>query len=147
MDQSTNFANSKRRVIRMSAKGVPFVMTAEGKKQYAPIAKFKKTPDGSMRVLKPTNKVPPKIAPASMIGRKKRANAGKARGPREGTIYRRVFGTPKPTGRKVRSNKGKPRQMVASVGGTLYKGKTAATRRKVVPKKMRTNPFASLMMM
>lgn len=147
MDQSTNFANSKRRMIRMSAKGVPFVMTSQGKKQYGPIAKFKKTPDGNLRVLKANNKVPSKIAPATLTGRKKRANKGMARGPREATIFRKVFGTPKPTGRKVRSNKGKPRALVATPGGTLYKGKTAATRRKTVPKKMRTNPFASLMLM
>lgn len=147
MDQTTNFANSKRRVIRMSPKGVPFVMTAEGKKQYGPVAKFVKTPEGGMRVLKPTNKVPARIAPASMIGRKKRSNAGKTRGPREATIFRKVFGTPKPAGRKVRSNKGKPRALVATPGGTLYKGKTAATRAKMPPKKMMTNPFASLMML
>ena len=162
MDQATNFANSKRRVIRMSPKGVPFVKTAEGKKQYKPVAAFKKTNSGGLRALTKANSVPNAIAPAMIKGRKvsagarkPRSNKGKARGaygPREATLYRMVFNNKPavargPSGRKIRSNKGKPRQLIATAGGTTYKGKTAATRRTRAPKRMQTNPFASLMMM
>ena len=164
MDQTTNFANSKKRMIRMSAKGVPFVLTTDGKKSYSPKAAFKKSPDGGLRKLVKSNSVPNKIAPAMIKGRKVRANKGTtgvrptrsnkgvARGPREATLYRMVFGTPNnaprgPTGRKIRSNKGKARgarALVASPGGTLYKGMGAATRRKGT-KRVRGNPFAALL--
>lgn len=163
MDQTTNFANSKKRMIRMSAKGVPFVMTADGKKQYSPKAAFKKTPDGGLRKLVKTNTVPNKIAPAMLKGRKVRSNKGTmgvrkprsnkgvARGPREATLYRMIFNgnldAPRgPTGRKVRSNKGKargPRPLVTSAGGTTYKGMAAASRRKGT-KVLKGNPFAML---
>lgn len=163
MDQTTNFANSKKRMIRMSAKGVPFVMTSDGKKQYSPKAAFKKTPEGGLRKLVKANTVPNKIAPAMIKGRKERANKGTtgvrkerankgvARGPREATLYRMIFNgdlnAPRgPTGRKIRSNKGKargPRPLVTTPGGTTYKGMGAATRRKGT-KVLRGNPFAAL---
>lgn len=163
MDQTTNFANSKKRMIRMSAKGVPFVMTPAGKKQYSPKAAFKKTTEGSLRKLDKTNAVPNKIAPAMLKGRKMRSdkgtvgvrkprsNKGVARGPRESTLYRMIFNgkldAPRgPTGRKIRTNKGVvrgPRALVTSPGGTTYKGLAAATRRKGT-KVLRGNPFAAL---
>jgi hypothetical protein len=149
---TTNFANSKKRMIRMSPKGVPFVMTAEGKKSYGPKAAFKKTPDGGLRKLTKANSVPKEIAPAMMLqGRKKRSNAGVKRGPQPGRMLANImagrFENAGPKVRKVRSNKGKARKIVTSPGGTSYKGMAAATRRKTVPKRMRANPFASLMMM
>ena len=163
MDQTTNFANSKKRMIRMSAKGIPFVMTAAGKKSYGPKAAFTKSRDGGLRKLVKSNSVPNKIAPAMLKGRKVRSNAGTsgmrkvrsnkgvARGPREATLYRKVFGTPKKairtsTARKVRSNKGVargPRALVASPRGTLYKGMGAASRRKG-RKVLARNPFLAL---
>lgn len=160
MDQATNFANSKKRMIRMSARGAAYVKTADGKKQYAPKAAFKKTPEGGLRKLTKANAVPKKIAPARVAAapkpkvakgeRKVRSNKGVARGPREETLYRMIFNgslnTPAPKVRKVRSNKGKPRDLVAAPGGAIYKGRAAATRRTSVPKRMRTNPFAALMM-
>lgn len=160
MDQTTNFANSKKRMIRMSAKGIPFVVTADGKKQYSPKAAFKKSPDGGLRKLVKTNAVPNKIAPAMLKGRKVRsnkgtkgvrpvrANKGVKRGPREATLYRMIFSgdlnAPRgPTGRKIRSNKGKARAFVTSPGGTTYKGMGAAMRRKGT-KRLAGNPFAAL---
>lgn len=77
MDSSTNYANSKRRVIRVSKRGAYYIMK-DGKKQYSPTAKFIKTPAGGMRVITPANKVPEKIAP-------------KFRGPREGKLLRQMF--------------------------------------------------------
>ena len=168
MEQTTNFANSKKRMIRMSAKGKPFVMTADGKKQYSPKAAFRKNRNsGALRVLDSSNKgnIPKAIMPASLAGRKTRSNAGTKgarktrsnkgmkRGPQASRgladILAGRFNTPAPKVRKTRSNKGKSRAkvMVASPGGTVYRSKTAATRRKTVPKRLRANPFASLMMM
>ena len=157
--ESGKFANSKRRMIQMSAKGVPFVMTSAGKKSYGPKAMFKKNADGALRKLKATNSVPKKLAPARMpavrkakaVGgpRKMRSNAGVKRGPSEATLYRMVFGSARMPGapRKKRSNAGKKRTLVSSPGGT-YKGRAAATRRKASGarrKLLAQNPFASLM--
>jgi len=157
MDQTTNFANSKKRMIRMSPKGVPFVMTTDGKKQYSPKAAFKKTPDGGLRKLVKSNSVPNKIAPAMLTGttgmRKPRSNKGVARGPREATLYRMIFNgkmndVPRaPSGRKIRSNKGMARgarPLITSPGGTTYKGMGAATRRRGT-KVLKGNPFAALL--
>lgn len=88
MNTSTNFADSKRRVIRMSEKGAFFIMK-DGKKQYNPTAKFIKTTEGNMRVIRSENKVPAPIAP--VMDRKERSNKGVARGPREGKILRNLF--------------------------------------------------------
>ena len=114
------FANSKKRMIQMSDKGVPFVMTAAGKKSYKPVAAFKKNANGSLVKLQNTNNVPNAIKPkamkkpsyANMVKksnatpkpRATRSNKGKAR---EGTAERKaaaMFNAPK--ARKVRSNKG-----------------------------------------
>ena len=165
MDQSTNFANSKKRMIRMSAKGIPFVVTADGKKQYRPKAAFKKNANtGALRVLSKANSVPAAIAPAAIAGRKARSNKGTvgvrkarsnkgaARGPQPARALNRIiagrFELPGRGGpRKVRANKGAKRTMIVSPGGTAYKGKAALARRTMIPKRMRKNPFASLMML
>jgi hypothetical protein len=168
MDQTTNFANSKKRMIRLSAKGKPYVMTADGKKQYSPKAAFRKNAtSGALRRLDSSNKgnMPKAIMPAGLAGRKTRSNAGTKgvrktrsnkgmkRGPQPvralANIMAGRFNTPAPKVRKVRSNKGVKRSkvMVASPGGTVYRSKAAATRRKTVPKRLRANPFASLMLM
>lgn len=165
MDQTTNFANSQKRMIRMSAKGAPFVMTDAGKKQYRPKAMFKKNAStGALRLLSKANAVPKAIAPAALAGRKvrsnkgtagvrkTRANKGVARGPQPARAFNRIiagrFNKPARGGpRKARANKGVKRAIIVSPGGTSYKGKAAATRRKTVPKRLRSNPFASLLMM
>jgi len=161
MEQTTNFANSKKRMIRMSAKGKPFVMTTDGKKQYSPKAAFRKNSrTGALRVLSSSNKgnVPKAIMPASLAGRKTRSNAGSKgvrkprtnkgmkRGPQQSRMLSNImsgrFNAPAPKARKPRA-----KVMVASPGGTVYRSKAAATRRKTMPRRMRGNPFASLMMM
>lgn len=90
---STNFANSKKRVIMMGPKGGTFVKTTKGK-SYSPVAKFVKTPAGTMRKLKSTNKVPKGVKVAKTVRRvrknkgqprklyKTRKNKGVKRGPR-----------------------------------------------------------------
>ena len=168
MEQTTNFANSKKRMIRLSAKGKPFVMTSDGKKQYSPKAAFRKSAaSGALRRLDSSNKgnLPKAIMPAALAGRRvrsnkgttgvrpRRSNVGKKRGPQATRAFANImagrFNSPAPKVRKVRSNKGVKRSkvMVASPGGTVYRSKAAATRRKTVPKRLRANPFASLMMM
>ena len=156
--ESGKFANSLGRMIRVSDKGKAFVMTKDGKRSYKPKAAFKKNAAGNLIRLKPTNSVPKVIAPARVPAppkakggpRKVRKNIGVKRGPREATLYRMVFGSAKMPGvRKVRSNKGTKRKLVASPSGKLYKGKAAASRRKTTQarrKLVAQNPFASLMM-
>lgn len=90
-NDSTPFANSKKRVIHKSTKGKFYVMTADGKKSYGPKAAFKKATNGSMKTIKANNKVPNKIAPAA-----KKASPGP----------RRIVGNGKVTTRRVRLNKG-----------------------------------------
>ena len=95
-NDSTPFANSKKRVIHKSPKGKFYVMTAEGKKSYGPKAAFKKAANGSMKTIKANNKVPNKIAPAARKPAAKKASPGP----------RRVVGNGKVTTRRVRSNAG-----------------------------------------
>jgi hypothetical protein len=159
--EAGKFANSKRRMIQMSAGGVAFVKTNAGKKSYNPKAMFKKNSDGMLRKITASNSVPSKIAPARIPAAKKatggprkaRMNKGVKRGPmgpREATLYRMVFGSAKMPGgpRKVRSNKGTKRKLVSSPSGLVYKGMAAGTRRKgtgVRRKRLAQNPFATLM--
>ena len=164
MEQTTNFANSKKRMIRMSAKGKPFVVAADGKKQYSPKAAFRKNAkSGALRRLDSSNRgnIPKAIMPASLAGRKKRsnagttgqrkkrANAGMKRGQQQSRALANImagrYNSPKPKARKPRA-----KIMVASPGGTIYRSKAAATRRKAgrkVPKRLQGNPFASLMLL
>lgn len=64
--------------------------------------------------------------------RKTRSNKGVARGPQPGVVQRRMNAESKKMAakgpRKTRSNAGKPRTMIASPGGTVYKGLAALTR-------------------
>lgn len=153
MMNSTNFANSKQRVIRMGPRGGFYVSKGDGQKKRQPVAKFRKAADGSMVKLTKANlpNVPEAIRPA-------RAAAAKA--------------TPKPRGRKPMSNSAKATKMFAKVlnkkvappkakaakvaaknvivvspGGTLYKSKRsemALKRAKNQKKLRRQNPFAAL---
>ena len=129
---ATNFADSKKRAIRLSDKGTYFVRTSDGKRSYGPKAAFRKTSDGGMRKLRVGSAVPNKIkraprtnkgvargpqAPsykkALMGGRKPRSNKGVARGPQEGVVQRRMNAAAKRAAvkraagpRKPRANKG-----------------------------------------
>ena len=127
---STNFANSKKRMIRKSARGTFFVMTTAGAKSYGPMAAFRKNASGSLVRLTASNSVPNKIAPAA---RKVRSNKGVARGPREGTLQRRMNTESRRLAakgpRKVRKNKGLKRGPRSKVPGI----------------KANRNPFAMLM--
>ena len=115
---STNFANSKKRVIFKSDRGTFFVKTATGGKSYAPKAAFRKNAAGTLVRLTTSNSVPNKIAPAA---RKTRSNAGVARGPREGTLQRRMNAESRRLAakgpRKVRKNKGIKRGARSRVPG------------------------------
>ena len=98
---ATAFKNRSNRRIYQGEKGGFFVLK-DGKKIYSPKAAFRQVGDGNKaKVTRATANVP------TPLRRAVRKNAGKARGPREGTAERRaaaMFKSPK--ARKVRSNKG-----------------------------------------
>jgi hypothetical protein len=113
MMNSTNFANSKQRVIRMGPRGGFYVLKADGEKKRQPVAKFRKAADGSMVKLTKTNlpNVPEAIRPARVAAAKA---APKPRGYSPGTKASQLFTAKvlnKPA-RKVRKNKGVPRKKV-----------------------------------
>jgi hypothetical protein len=129
MMNSTNFANSKRRVITLGPRGAFRVTKKSGEVSYSPVARFRKAPDGSMVKLTETTlpKVPEAIRPA------------------------RVAAAKQPT-RMVRKTKAAPANarknvIVVSPGGTLYKNKRSkmTLKRATIQKKLRNrNPFAAL---
>ena len=104
MMNSTNFANSKQRVIRMGPRGGFYVAKNDGGKKRNPVAKFRKAADGSMVKLTKANlsNVPKAIRPA-------RAPAAKAAPKRmsPGTKASQMFTTKvlnkKPRARKANS--------------------------------------------
>ena len=77
--KTTNFANSKKRMIMMGPQGGTFVKPTNGI-SYNPVAHHVKTPAGTLRKLKPSNTTPSKIKVAKSV-RKTRSNVGKARKP------------------------------------------------------------------
>ena len=153
---ATNFANSKKRVIMMSKKNVPYVLAkgADGKmeKRYQPKAAFRKQANGSMRPIDRRNKsaIPNKVMPAALKGRKTRANAGAARGPREGALLRMMNTESRNMAAKRRAAAAR-KAMAVSPGGTIYKSKRAmdarrraAARKAMVNALTTVNPFAAL---
>ena len=132
MMNSTNFANSKRRVIRMGSRGGFYIAKGDGEKKYNPVARFRKASDGSMTKLTKTNlpNVPEAIRPARAAGkapsptplapanaRRARMNAMAAKraagampAPR-----RRARATTKPRGRKPMSNSAKASQLFTAM--------------------------------
>ena len=120
MMNSTNFANSKQRVIRVGPRGGFYVAKADGSKKRNPVAKFRKAADGSMVKLTKANlpNVPNAIRPA-------RAAAAKA--------------TPKPRGRKPMSNSAKASKMFATI---LNKGSRKVRKNKGVARKKVATPLA-----
>ena len=132
---STGYANVKRRVIYRNPKtGAFFVKTAQGMKKYSPVARFRVLKNGNAPVritMNTRTNVPNKIRPArariSAADTKKRMAQRKAN--REANYgIMRIFANARPGVRKIRSNFGKARGLVASPGGTSYKGKAAMTR-------------------
>ena len=114
MMNSTNFANSKQRVIRMGPRGGFYVAKADGSKKRNPVARFRKAANGSMMKLTKANlpNVPEAIRP-------KRAAAAKAapkpRGMSNSAKATKMFATILNKGpRKVRKNKGVARKKVAT---------------------------------
>lgn len=145
---ATNYLNSKGRRIFKSAKGAFYSVGADGKKVYKPKASFRKSGGEGAKVKitakrNSTKLIPSAIRPAvakkradagkvrgprvpsykkSLVGRKKRTNAGVKRGVRPNTLARReaaasarrralvarrrIVGNGKVTTRKVRTNKG-----------------------------------------
>ena len=132
---STGYANVKRRVIYRNPKtGAFFVKTAQGMKKYSPVARFRVLKNGNAPVRVTMNtrtNVPIKIRPArariSAADTKKRAAQRKANKQANYGIMR-IFANARPGVRKIRSNFGKTRALVASPGGTSYKGKAAMSR-------------------
>ena len=121
---ATNFADSKKRAIRLSDKGTYYVKTTDGKRSYGPKAAFRKTTAGSVRKLRVGSAVPSKIkrvvrsnkgavrGPAAGP-RKPRSNRGVARGPQQGVVqrrmnrnFKRIAARPAGGPRKPRANKG-----------------------------------------
>ena len=84
---ATNFFNSKKRVIYVSAKGKYFVMGTKGT-QYSPKAAYSRNSNGNPKSLanfsgNVPNAIKPKVGRTRTIGpRRQRRNAGVARGPR-----------------------------------------------------------------
>ena len=117
---ATNFADSKKRAIRLSDKGTYYVKTSDGKRSYGPKAAFKKTNVGGMRKLRVGSAVPNKIkrvvrsnkgvarGPAA-APRKPRANKGVARGPQQGVLQRRMNAAAKRADTRRAAGPRKPR--------------------------------------
>ena len=150
MMNSTNFANSKQRVIRMGPRGGFYALKADGQKKRNPVAKFRKATDGSMVKLTKANlpNVPEAIRPARAAAAKA---APKPRGMSNSAKATKMFATilnkqvapPKAKANKVAAKN----VIVVSPGGTLYKSKRSemALKRAGAQKKLRKqNPFAAL---
>jgi hypothetical protein len=106
---ATNYLNASKRRIFHGARGGFHALGVRGKKVYGIKAHFRKV-GGSGNVTNISNMA----AVPSPIRRKVRSNKGVARGPREGTMLRRMAAAkPKKTAAK--------NVMVFSPGGTLYK--------------------------
>tara|TARA_R110001592_G_scaffold222699_2_gene477919 strand:+ start:9381 stop:10025 length:645 start_codon:yes stop_codon:yes gene_type:complete len=125
MMNSTNFANSKQRVIRMGPRGGFYVSKADGQKKRNPVARFRKAADGSMVKLTKTNlpNVPEAIRPATPkpLGRPPATNSAKAT-----KMFAKVLNKVPSKVRKPMSNSAKATKMFAKV---LNKG----------PRKVRKN--------
>lgn len=134
MMNSTNFANSKQRVIRMGSRGGFYIAKADGEKKYNPVAKFRKAADGSMVKLTKTNlpNVPEAIRPARAAeakgtpkprGRKPMSNSAKAT-----KMFQGILNKPP---RKVRKNKGVPRMSDSAKATKTFQAILAKGPRKV----------------
>jgi hypothetical protein len=107
MMNSTNFANSKQRVIRMGPRGGFYVAKADGQKKRNPVARFRKAADGSMVKLTNVNltNVPEAIRPTRAAAKatpKPMNDSAKAT-----KMFQTILAKPV---RKVRKNKGVARK-------------------------------------
>ncbi len=110
MMNSTNFANSKQRVIRMGPRGGFYVSKADGQKKRQPVAKFRKAADGSMVKLTKANlpKVPEAIRPARAAAAKATPKPrGMSNSAKATKMFQAILNKP---ARKVRKNKGVARK-------------------------------------
>ena len=108
---NTNFLDVRGRRIRQGKSGGFFVMK-DGKKVYKPTAAFRQVGDGpKSKVTSKNSNVP------NAIRRKVRKNAGVARTPNQGAMFRKIFKSPakKAGPRKVRKNAGAKRMMAAGM--------------------------------
>ena len=147
---STNFANSKQRVIRMGPRGGFYVAKVDGQKKRNPVARFRKAADGSMVKLTKANlpNVPeairPKRAAAAKATPKPRGMSNSAKATKMfAKILNKQVAPPKAKANKVAAKN----VIVVSPGGTLYKSKRSemALKRAAAQKKLRKqNPFAAL---
>ena len=104
---STNFANSKQRLIRMGPRGGFYVAKADGQKKRNPVARFRKAADGSMVKLTNVNltNVPEAIRPTRAAAKatlKPMSDSAKAT-----KMFQTILAKPV---RKVRKNKGVARK-------------------------------------
>lgn len=111
---ATNFLNSKKRVIYVSATGKYFITGSKGAPQYGVKAAFVKN-GNSNKVLanfggNVPNAIKPKTTRTRTIGpRRQRKNAGSVRGPRpvsNAAALKALFAEPKGYSRRPRKNKG-----------------------------------------
>jgi len=126
----TKFMNKKHRVIMMTANGKYVVKTGKGM-AYNPKAAYVKSPGGTVRTLTNSGaRVPTAIRPKAT--RKRRVNAGKARGPRAGVKagdLARLFASPKAStspiglaGMKIMMRRGRPMKVhrhIITPGGSI----------------------------
>ena len=148
MDSNTHFRNSKRRVIYQSAKGKFFVKKADGTKAYKPKAAFH-VANSSANLVKVTRShaIPAAIRPAAIGGRKVRKNAGGVR-MTEAKAFQMIFNTPKAP-RKKRKNAGVARghrEGYLQRKMNAESKRRAMPKRKKIPLRIfkRSNPFAAL---
>ena len=157
VNSATNYLNSKGRRIFKSDRGAFYSVSADGKKVYGVKAAFRKAGGDGARVKitakrNNTTVIPNKIRPAVRT----RSDAGKARGPRPGTLQRRmnansrrlaaarakpkrIVGNGRVTTRKVRSNKGVARGPAGPRKPRSNKGVARGPRPGALQRRMNTN--------
>tara|TARA_R110002072_G_scaffold5495_8_gene35170 strand:- start:905 stop:1474 length:570 start_codon:yes stop_codon:yes gene_type:complete len=124
---NTNFANSKKRVIRQGLQGGMYVMTTKGSKSYGPVAKFRKAANGALKKLSKANLLnvpnairpkrvakatPTPMAPAAARKARMNAMAAKRNAGAMAAPRRRVRAAPKPRGM---SNSARATKMFAKI--------------------------------
>lgn len=156
MMNSTNFANSKQRVIRMGPRGGFYALKADGQKKRNPVAKFRKATDGSMVKLTKANlpNVPEAIRPARAAAAK--ATVARPRlspGAKATKVFQAILNKPP---RKVRKNKGVLRVAPKARASPKPRGRKPASdsvkatkmfakilNKQVAPPKVKANKLAS----
>jgi len=157
VNSATNYLNSKGRRIFKSDRGAFYSVSADGKKVYGVKAAFRKAGSEGAKVKitvkrNNTTVIPNKIRPVVRT----RSDAGKARGPRPGTLLRRmntnsrrmaavrakpkrIVGNGRVTTRKVRTNKGVARGPAGPRKPRSNKGVARGPRPGALLRRMNTN--------